>query len=151
MKPKIISDIPSNSDELESHNSIANALLQLVKNSSGGKNIGLEGTWGSGKTTIIKILEEKINSDEHIYLHKFDAWTHQGEPLRRAFLEGLFDRTLGTQWFQAGPEGEHEKNKWREARENLSKKIKINSKIVLPNINFFGKFLYSYFFYFHLE
>lgn len=52
----LISD-PSEIDEFGgSHNRIALAIANLIKTEKGGKSIGLEGEWGTGKSTIIKLL-----------------------------------------------------------------------------------------------
>lgn len=138
MHPKLITDTPATSDSLESHDRIANALFKLIDGSKGGKTIGLEGAWGSGKSSVIKLLEDKTVATEHIYLFKFDAWTHQGEPLRRAFLEELFDNVLSTNWFQGGLIGDATRNKWKKVRDELSQKIKLNVKSIVPETNIFG-------------
>lgn len=138
MQPKIISDSPASSDTLDSHDRIADAILSLVESTEGGKTIGLEGAWGSGKSSVIQILEKKIALRQNVFLYKFDAWTHQGEPLRRAFLEGLFDKILGTTWFQAGLIGDGVKTKWEAVRGELSRKIKMSTKKITPQLDFFG-------------
>ncbi|MYN46006.1 hypothetical protein GTP23_13200 [Pseudoduganella sp. FT93W] len=97
MVAKIIEDIPTDRDSFNSHEPIANAIWSLMTTSEGGKSIGLDGAWGSGKSSIIKILEKKISEESSVtFIYKFDAWTHQGEPLRRAFVNGLFDSVLNT-------------------------------------------------------
>jgi len=125
--------------------------LELIKSSEGGKTIGLEGAWGSGKSTVIKILESKLSNPEYhndFHLYKFDAWTHQGEPLRRAFLENLFDRVLDTTWFNSGHVGSDTKNKWKDFQKELSRKTKISTKTVSPELNLYGILLILSFIFF---
>ena len=56
-------------------------------------NIGLEGSWCSGKSTVIEILGNKLgkNNEEKNLLIKFDAWEHEGDRLRRVFLWSFID------------------------------------------------------------
>lgn len=71
------------------HEKIADTLCRIISNeSSNGVTIGLEGSWGSGKSTVISILKKKLNKDKVKYFY-FDAWAHEGDPLRRIFLEML--------------------------------------------------------------
>jgi len=84
-----LSDDPVTKDAFGTHNRVANSIAHKVETDACGKNIGLEGIWGSGKSSIIKMLEKKLEDNENIHLFTFDAWAHQSDPLRRAFLEEL--------------------------------------------------------------
>ena len=58
--------------------------------------IGLEGEWGSGKTTIINIVKDGIkeNNSEHyeyVIVDKFSPWLYENQ---EAFLLGMFDSIL---------------------------------------------------------
>ena len=76
----------------KTHERIAQTLCQVISNdNSDGVTIGLEGSWGSGKSTVISILREKIRNDKIKYFY-FDAWAHEGDPLRRIFLESLIEQ-----------------------------------------------------------
>ncbi|MEW6650502.1 MAG: P-loop NTPase fold protein, partial [Chloroflexota bacterium] len=58
----VISDDPSDKDEFgDSHNRIAQTIANLMHTETGGKSIGLEGEWGTGKSTIIKLLSNALN------------------------------------------------------------------------------------------
>jgi hypothetical protein len=86
----ILPESPAQEDGLSDkiHQNVADQLLGVFESSKKGIAIGLEGKWGSGKSTIINLLKQKLNLDEaHVYI--FDAWAHEGDPLRRIFLEGL--------------------------------------------------------------
>jgi len=50
--------------------------------------IGLFGKWGSGKTTIINLLRDKLKADKVAFV-KFDIWKHEKDSLRRVFLKEL--------------------------------------------------------------
>jgi len=55
--------------------------------------IGLEGSWGSGKTTIINILKEKINQNnkEIIIIDDFDPWIYNDE---KSLFKAMFDHLM---------------------------------------------------------
>lgn len=56
--------------------------------------IGLEGPWGSGKTTIINNVIKKIKQDtpeDFIVIDDFDPWTYNTQ---QALLTSLFDKIL---------------------------------------------------------
>lgn len=69
--------------------------LQACYNSNYSFVIGLEGPWGSGKTTIINNVIKKIKqdkSDDFILIDDFDPWTYNTQ---QALLTSLFDKILG--------------------------------------------------------
>ena len=51
--------------------------------------IGLEGEWGSGKSTILKALQ-KVDCETYS-CYEYDLWAHQEDNLRYSFLRGLLD------------------------------------------------------------
>ena len=70
----------------KTHEHIADSIVSLIENEKGGTTIGLEGSWGSGKSTVISLMTAKL-SDVKVFI--FDAWAHEGDCLRRVFLESL--------------------------------------------------------------
>ena len=89
------------------HQRIADAIFNIINANEDGMTIGLEGSWGSGKSTIIKILQKKLvgektnnennenkENKENIHYFYFDAWEHEGDPLRRIFLELFIDKVI---------------------------------------------------------
>jgi energy-coupling factor transporter ATP-binding protein EcfA2 len=101
---KLLNDSPSEADVFKSqaHSRIALGISQIVSSESGGSVIGLEGPWGSGKSTIISILKGKLEAESNIDLSSrvfvFDAWAHEGDPLRRSFLEQLIHQLRAWVW-----------------------------------------------------
>ena len=100
---RFIADEPAPSDEFQSgaHDRAASALVELVTSNDGGRAIALEGTWGSGKSTIVDLARKnfsdwnKANTPKH-EIFVFDAWAHQGDPMRRVFLDMLIKQLAGT-------------------------------------------------------
>jgi ABC-type dipeptide/oligopeptide/nickel transport system ATPase subunit len=100
MKIKLLEDTPTTTDELYSRKNIADALLQIITEQKGGKSIGLIGEYGSGKSSIISMLEEYImyqnesqdTTRPKIICFNFDSWEHEGIALKRTFIEKLFQK-----------------------------------------------------------
>jgi hypothetical protein len=96
--PKFLNDLPVRGDKFagKAHERAAKALVAAIKTPGiGGNAIGLEGVWGSGKSSVIEIAKNEFS--EHgqeqacgrFDVFTFDMWAHQGDPLRRSFLEEL--------------------------------------------------------------
>lgn len=76
--------------EDKTHERVAETLNSLMTTTKNGLTIGLEGSWGSGKSTVINILRQKLlTNDKKVFFFAFDAWAHDGDPLRKIFLESL--------------------------------------------------------------
>ena len=95
---KLLEETSATEDLLEGkpHQRIADALYQSIYGvGSDGITIGLEGGWGAGKSTVISLFKAKIKSEienGETYFFYFDAWEHEGDPLRRIFLEELIEQ-----------------------------------------------------------
>ncbi|MCK9506190.1 MAG: KAP family NTPase [Porticoccaceae bacterium] len=73
------------------HEKVSDTLYKIIEKASKGLTIGLEGNWGSGKSTVINLLKNKLERDsgQRTLFFMFDAWAHDGDPLRKIFLESL--------------------------------------------------------------
>lgn len=88
-KFKFLDDSPVTKDEFGGHARVANSIAEQIESGVPGMTIGLEGTWGSGKSSVIRMLEERWKDRDDIAVFTFDAWAHEGDPLHRSFLEEL--------------------------------------------------------------
>ncbi len=118
-RTNMLSDVPAEDDSFGSHYRVAQALADLVANDVGGKSIALVGDWGSGKSTVVgffqRILFQRNEEANHkLRVFVFDAWTHQGDPLRRTFLEKLIEFLTQEKWAVS--------KDWTEDLDRLSKR-----------------------------
>jgi len=95
--PKYIENKPIGEDHFEgkSHDRIATSIAEHISNKDNTlKVLGIEGEWGSGKSNIIELLRKKVKKTHHIYI--YDAWGHQEDSQRRAFLEELTEDLINS-------------------------------------------------------
>jgi hypothetical protein len=120
--PRFVSEESSDIDEFEggAHKRVAEALAQIIERDGEGKKIGVEGTWGSGKSTAIEIANGKLRKDPQkgrkLFVFTFDAWAHQNDPIRRVFLEELIAEVT-RKWEQ--------NDNWKELLKDLQSRKKI--------------------------
>lgn len=83
----ILPDTPATDDSFGSHERVSQAIAELIRTDKQGLSIALTGEWGSGKSTVIQITSTKLAEAADFFI--FDAWAHEGDPLRRVFLEAF--------------------------------------------------------------
>ena len=86
------SDIET-SEDLLGYSVHASLLKEIVSNE---KNlpltIGLYGDWGSGKSSILKILEEQLKKDDDVVVVYFDGWSFESfDDAKMALIQGIVD------------------------------------------------------------
>lgn len=89
---RVMDDSASDNDLLKdgTHQRIADRLFELItKSATKGLTIGLEGSWGSGKSTVVNLLRKKLEETKETFVFYMDSWAHEGDFLRRAFLESF--------------------------------------------------------------
>jgi len=98
---KLLSDLPSEEDYFGGHERVAGAIAKLINGEDGGKSIAVIGSYGSGKSTVINLFRKKIESENNeTKVFIFDAWQHEGDRLRRSFLEQLIDSLREFEWLE---------------------------------------------------
>ena len=125
---RLLPDSPADADAFGSHERVADSIAEVVQTESGGKAIGLEGGWGAGKSTIVKLVAQKL-SKANERAHKiavFDMWSHQGDPLRRTFLENLIKQVQGFRWV--------DKERWDRRIDELAKRRREETTRVAPRL-----------------
>jgi Cdc6-like AAA superfamily ATPase len=78
----------------KTHEKTTDTLFKVISASEKNITIGLEGAWGSGKSTVINMLNYKFKQDaqQKTLFFLFDAWAHKDDPLRKIFLESLIEK-----------------------------------------------------------
>lgn len=128
-----LTDYPAVEDQFGSHQPVAESVVDFIMSEEGGISIGLEGTWGSGKSTIVNLIKNKLeNSSQPSSVFIFDAWAHEGDPLRRTFLESLIDDLLNKQSWLG------DRKRWENEREKISKRITETTKHQTPSVKPLG-------------
>ncbi len=88
--PRFINSTPAGEDlfEEKAQKRLSESICNLISDESAEINIiGLEGPWGSGKSNVIRMLGASLGNTHHLFI--YDAWGHQEDLQRRAFLEEL--------------------------------------------------------------
>lgn len=88
----LIKEDDVNYDLLDRSN-VINRLIHVIKNCYTHEKfvISLEGSWGSGKTTILNNLKKYINVDGIILIDDFDPWAYEDE---KSLFRGIFDAIM---------------------------------------------------------
>lgn len=130
--PNFILDRASEDDSFGQHGKVADAIIDVIESDDSINVIGLIGSWGSGKSTVVRLVEKGLDkhNDSGIkhYVFNYDAWLHQSDPQRRAFLDALISfltkRSLLIE------------DKWREDADRLNGKIQdtiiTNTPVLTP-------------------
>lgn len=90
--PRFIETSPCGEDLFESgaQKKTATSIAEVIrKGTSHYRLIGLDGSWGAGKSNVISIIKKDLGDTHHLFV--YDAWSHQEDLQRRSFLEGLTD------------------------------------------------------------
>ena len=130
---RLISDLPAEEDAFGPHDRLATAIADLIRSEDGGRTIALEGDWGSGKSTVVNLLKQKLDPDPHVTVSVFDAWAHEGDPLRRTFLERLILHLTQQGWADKG--------EWDRRREELARRRKVTHTKDAPQLTTLAKLL----------
>ncbi len=79
---------------------LADTAAQLIRDSGNEPlSIGISGSWGSGKSSLVKMIGKSLNTEEaskqkYLFL-EFNAWLYQGfDDAKMALLQSVSDMLL---------------------------------------------------------
>lgn len=125
---RLLSDEPATTDSFGGHDRVAQAMADLICGEDGGHAVALLGPWGSGKSTVIRLLTDRLDrrKDRSAGVFVFDAWAHEGNPLRVTFLEALVSYLKGRKprWICCYP--------WRARLDELKQRLETIEKTETP-------------------
>jgi len=130
---RLLDDAPASEDAFGAHQRVADAITQLVAADQGGKAVALNGGYGSGKSTIVQLAKGALEKKATTKVVVFDSWSHQGDPLRRSFLEELIRLVTEAGWT--------EKGKWSDDLDALSGKREASRTVTNPRLTPAGRFV----------
>ena len=84
----VLRDKPLTNGDCDSfgHGEIANSIIEVIRKAPRPFNIGVYGQWGVGKSTICKIIEDKLSKESGYKIVYFDTWKYERDSFRRQFL-----------------------------------------------------------------
>ncbi len=82
---RLVADLPANKDEFGPHERVAQTLAELIQSpTEEAKTVALEGEWGSGKSTVVTLLRNKLADNDKIKVSLFGARPRCGRPRGQA-------------------------------------------------------------------
>lgn len=130
---KLLSNLPCGEDRFEgkSHERIALHIADIIRSNANIRIIGIEGGWGSGKSDLVRLIENNLSKTSDGTNYKFfnyDAWGHITDFQRRSILEELTDFLIGDLTPQ---------KVWEDKKTKLLSKSKTTHTETLPHLNGF--------------
>lgn len=127
---QLLPDEPVGTDAFDGpHKRVANLIADMIDQGEfNGKMVALEGGWGSGKSSVVKMVAKRLDEieqrseDRQYRCVTFDAWSHQGDPLRRGFVEAL-DQELKANGDEADWLRDHRKKGKDDQSDSVEKEI----------------------------
>jgi hypothetical protein len=134
--PKFISDDAVSEDYFGSHQPVAESIATVIRTDPNLRVIGLMGPWGSGKSTVLRILQgifAKNTSEDDTRFFVYDAWAHQSDPPRRSFLETLVGFLVSQKLLT--------KSDWQDDLDRLNRRLEEHDSKSTPTLTGSGKLI----------
>lgn len=111
--PNLLSDHPEKEDAFGAHSAIARSLAELILHNDEGRCVALQGSWGSGKSTVLNMLRGNLEGKAEVF--EFDTWSNQGDPLRFSFLDAF------ASWCRKFPALQPEADEWKKEDDDAAR------------------------------
>lgn len=133
MKIKLVKDEAAQTDAFGGHDWVANTLVSLLRDTKDVRFIGLLGPWGSGKSTVVRLAERQLQAPESNpknAIFTFDAWLHQSDPPRRAFIEAFISHLVAT--------GVSSEGEWQSELDEVQRRVETHTVESTPRLTPWG-------------
>lgn len=134
---RFLRDRVADNDQFGAHSRIAKAIAKTIRTDQATRVIGLLGDWGSGKSTVLHLLKKDLEHDDETgrstHFFVYDAWIHQSDPVRRAFLEKLIEFLEN--------EGLTKRENWQRALDRLTRRSEEHDIESTPTLTGYGKWI----------
>ena len=131
---RFLADEPTDTDSFGSHDRVAQAIASAIVENPSLKVIGLLGPWGSGKSTVVRLTDVALAKTAQTFrIFTYDAWLHQSDPPRRAFLERFLSFLTA--------EGLTESADWQDKMDVINKKLEKSTTTNTPHLTAAGRVL----------
>ena len=143
---KLLSNAPLGEDLFEgkSQELIADAIIEQLEQNANQREpdlhhqmIGIEGSWGSGKSNLVEIVKKKLNKKYETKKYHFfiyDVWGHQEDLQRKAILEELVNDLVENKVIVTSAEKNHDHN-WKERVRNVTGTFTETTQRQIPSIS----------------
>lgn len=99
--------------------------------------VGLYGDWGSGKSSILKILEEDLKKDENTVVVYFDGWSFESfDDAKMALIQGIVEALEKEErfWAKVGDKKDDLKTAFKNLRKSINwmRVLKVTASTAIP-------------------
>lgn len=135
---KYISKAPCGEDLFvgKAHQKTAEQIAQKILGAKKSLMIGIEGSWGSGKSNLITMIEKELYEKEKgkaakTIFFNYDVWGHQNDMLRRSILEELTSKVIQSSQ-TLSPQKREE---WKQQLKDLMSQKRETSTKTIPKVS----------------
>ena len=143
---KLLSNDPLGEDLFEgkSQELIADAIVEQLEQNANQRYpnlhhqmIGIEGSWGSGKSNLVEIVKKKLDEkyeSKKFHFFTYDVWGHQEDLQRKAILEELVNDLVENKIIVTSTEKNNDRN-WKERVKNITGSFTETTRRQIPSFN----------------
>lgn len=120
----------------KAHQKTAEQIAQKILDAKKSLMIGIEGSWGSGKSNLITMIEKELyekgkgKAAKTIFFN-YDVWGHQNDMLRRSILEELTSKVIQSSQ-TLSPQKREE---WKQQLKDLMSQKRETSTKTIPKVS----------------
>jgi predicted KAP-like P-loop ATPase len=115
---KLLKDEPNENGNQFGFGTYSKVLSEIVENSPSPFAIGIFGGWGTGKTTLMRLMKETLKNNRKVLTVWFDPWRYENEEYL-AVIPLLRTIRLSLQQFTDENQIDVEKSRWKKLKESL--------------------------------